>query len=93
MYSNVVPQWQVVNNGNWREVDEAVWARAKLRRSTMQVFTGTTGVLKLRGEMLWLVKDSIPEPEYMWKLVVDSVSEDSIVFVTLNNPHLLTPHQ
>ena len=45
MYSNLVPQWQVVNNGNWREVEEAVRARAKLRSSTMEVFTGTKGVL------------------------------------------------
>ena len=86
MYSNVVPQWQVVNNGNWRDVEEAVRARAKLRRSTMQVFTGTKGVLKLRGKMLWLVKASMPVPEYLWKLVVDSTTGDSIV--TLNNPHL-----
>ena len=88
MYSNVVPQWQVVNNGNWRDVEEAVRARAKLRRSTMQVFNGTMGVLKLRGRMLWLVKDSIPVPEYLWKLVVDSTTGDSIVLVTLHNPYL-----
>ena len=88
MYSNVVPQWQVVNNGNWREVEEVVHARAKLRRSTMQVFTGTKGVLKLRGKMLWLVKDSIPVLEYLWKLVVDANCGDSIVFVPLNNSHL-----
>ena len=88
MYSNVVPKWQVVNNGNWREVEEVVRARAKLRRSTMQVFTGTKGVLKLRGKMLWLVKDSIPVLEYLWKLVVDANCGDSIVFVPLNNSHL-----
>jgi len=88
LYSNVVPQWQVVNNGNWRDVEEAVRAKAKKRESTLQVFTGTKGVLKLRGEELWLVKNSIPVPEYLWKLVVDPLSGDSIVFVTLNNPHL-----
>jgi len=88
MYSNVVPQWQVVNNGNWRDVEEAVRARAKQRQATMQVFTGTKGVLKLKGKELWLVTGSIPVPEYLWKLVVDTVSGDSIVFVTLNNPHL-----
>ena len=48
MYSNVVPKWQVVNNGNWRDVEEAVRARAKLRRSTMQVFTGTMQYLLRR---------------------------------------------
>ena len=54
----------------------------------MQVFTGTKGVLKLRGKMLWLVKDSIPVLEYLWKLVVDANCGDSIVFVPLNNSHL-----
>ena len=32
---------------------------------------------------------SIPVPEYLWQLVVDTVSGDSIVFATLNNPNLL----
>ena len=38
---------------------------------------------------MWLVTGSIPVPEYLLKLMVDTVSGDSIVFVTLNNPHLL----
>jgi len=88
MYSNVVPQWQVVNNGNWREVEEAVRSRAKSRKSTLQVFTGTKGTLELRGKKLLLGKGSIPVPKYLWKLVVDTSSGDSIVFVTINNPHL-----
>ena len=46
-------------------------------------------MLKLRGNELLLVTGSIPVPEYLWKLVVDTVSGDSIVFVTLNKPHLL----
>ena len=46
-------------------MEEVVRARAKLRRSTMQVFTGTKGGLKLRGKMLRLVKDSIPVPEVL----------------------------
>ena len=54
----------------------------------MQESTGTMGVLKLRGRMLWLVKDSIPVPEYLWKLVMDSTTGDSIVLVTLHNPYL-----
>jgi len=89
MYSNVVPQWQVVNNGNWKDVEDAVRSWAKLRKSSLHVFTGTKGILKLRGKELWLVNNTIPVPEYLWKLVVDPLSSDSIVFVTLNNPHLV----
>jgi len=87
LYSNIVPQWQVVNNGNWKDVEFAVRARAESRGSILQVFTGTLGVLKLRGKELWLVQESIPVPKYLWKLVVDT-NGDSVVFVTLNNPHL-----
>jgi hypothetical protein len=58
----------------------------------MQVFTGTKGGLKLRGKMLRLVKDSIPVPEYSLKLVVDSNSGASIVFVTQQSSSP-TPHQ
>ena len=49
VYSNMVPQWQVVNVINPKDIEEAVQARSKLKRSTMQVLTGTNGVDKLRG--------------------------------------------
>ena len=48
MYSNVVPQWQRINNGNWRTVEEAVRSAARRRGVTFQVFTGTIGVFKVR---------------------------------------------
>ena len=47
MYSNVVPQWQRINNGNWRTVEEAVRSAARRRGVTFQVFTGTIGVFKV----------------------------------------------
>ena len=47
VYSNMVPQWQVVNVINPKDIEEAVQARSKLQRSTMQVLTGTNGVDKL----------------------------------------------
>ena len=46
--SNVVPQWQRINNGNWRTVEEAVRSAARRRGVTFQVFTGTIGVFKVR---------------------------------------------
>ena len=35
-----------------------------------------------------MVDDKIPVPEYLWKLVVDTKTGESIVFVTLNNPFI-----
>jgi hypothetical protein len=73
MFSDVVPQWHVTQSGRMEglEVGEAVAARAQQSWYTMQVYTGTKVVLKFRGNMLRLVKDSIPVLEYFWILVVD----------------------
>jgi len=88
MFSNVVPQWQSINNGNWADVEHAVRERAISRKSTLKVFTGTFDILSLMGKELWLDHGNIPVPKYLWKLVVDANSGESITFVTLNNPHL-----
>ena len=49
VYSNMMPQCHVVNVINPKDIEKAVQAKSKLRRSTMQVLTGTKGVDKLRG--------------------------------------------
>jgi len=88
MFSNVVPQWQAINNGNWADVEHAVRERAISKKSTLKVYTGTFGILSLMEKELWLDHGNIPVPKYLWKLVVDANSGESITFVTLNNPHL-----
>lgn len=96
---NVAPQWQVVNNGNWRAVEEAVRNLASRRSLDFEVVTGTLGVLSLPGEdgeqiELWLGRQSrtkrllIPAPKYLWKSVTDLSSSAGMVLVTLNNPHV-----
>ena len=47
MYSNVVPQWQRINNGNWKTVEEGVRSAARKRGVTLLVYTGTLGVFKV----------------------------------------------
>ena len=86
MYSNVVPQWQRINNGNWGTVEVGVRAAARRRGVTFQVYTGTIGVFKVNGREVNLVEDKIPVPEYLWKMIVDTRTGENIVFVTLNNP-------
>jgi len=86
MYSNVVPQWQRINNGNWGTVEVGVRAAARRRGVTFQVFTGTIDVFKVNGREVNLVEDKIPVPEYLWKMIVDTRTGENIVFVTLNNP-------
>ena len=49
MYSNVVPQWQRINNGNWRTVEEGVRAAARRRGSTFSVYTGAFDRFQVRN--------------------------------------------
>ena len=45
-------------------------------------------VFQVNNREVNLVDDKIPVPEYLWKLVVDTKTGESIVFVTLNNPFI-----
>ena len=47
MYINMVPQWQRINNGNWKTVEEGVRSAARKRGVTLLVYTGTLGVFKV----------------------------------------------
>ena len=49
-YSNVVPQWQRINNGNWKTVEEGVRSAARKRGVTLLVYTGTLGIFKVSQE-------------------------------------------
>ena len=53
MYSNVVPQWQRINNGNWKTVEEGVRSAARKRGVTLQVYTGTLGVFKVSSRIMY----------------------------------------
>ena len=77
-YANAAPQWQTVNNGNWRALEAAVRDKARRAGSDLEIYTGTIGVLRLRAENgtdeeLWLAtskdKKYIPVPEYFFKVI------------------------
>ena len=42
--------------------------------------------LQVKGQNVFLVDQKIPVPEYLWKLIVDTSTGESMVFITLNNP-------
>jgi len=97
-YINVAPQWQSVNNGNWKALELATRNLAANRLRTLTTYTGGFDVLKLpnsKGEdtPIYLATDKennslIPVPKYYWKIVHDPLSDTAATFVTLNNPHM-----
>jgi len=91
-YGNVAPQWQSINNGNWKRLEAGLRDKAELTAEQFQVVTGTLGVLELGGEEVWLARKGdhqlIPVPEYFFKLITDARGENSIAVVSSNNPAL-----
>lgn len=88
---NTVPQWQVINNGNWKSVESEVRTVASDLRKDLTVVTGGDGVLSLPdvdGNMkdIYLAGGKLPVPKLTWKLVYDADSLLGIVFVCVNNP-------
>lgn len=99
-YINVFPQWNKINRGNWRQVEDKVRDHAKKTGRTFQVFTGTHEILQLNGEEMYLYPGNpnvpndpnrIPVPKWSWKIVKDGPADSGIAFVTLNNPYYQAP--
>lgn len=89
-YLNVVPQWQLVNNGNWKTMEEKVQQKASNLGKDLKIVTGGIGELKMNNQQIKLSVDNnqIYAPKYMYKIVVnpDPARKEGIAFVVMNNP-------
>lgn len=85
-YINVIPQWQSINNGNWKHIENAVRTKAAQLKRNLVVFTGGFDVLKIDNKKISLEADGLEVPKWSWKVVKDSVNGNGIAFVTYNNP-------
>lgn len=93
-YINTVPQWQAVNNGNWKSLEFAVRNTAANLKKNLRVITGGHEILSLKDskgklQNIFLVtKNKLPVPKFSWKVVQDMSNKKTIAFVTLNNPFI-----
>ncbi|ODM90863.1 Nuclease [Orchesella cincta] len=97
-YINVAPQWQAINNGNWKALESALRTYAKSKNTNLEVWTGGKDVLKLddvNGNQveIYLARDSkgklsLPAPELSWKVLRDPSRNASVAVFMINNPHL-----
>ncbi|XP_058065311.1 uncharacterized protein LOC131214972 [Anopheles bellator] len=91
-YINAVPQWQVINAGNWLRVENMVRKAAVRLNDTVHVYTGVHDILRLpdvNGSLvnMTLGEDGLVEvPKWLWKVVVHVPSNSAVVFITMNNP-------
>lgn len=91
-YINAIPQWQVINGGNWKKIEIMVRKLGVNLKKTLTIFTGTHDILALpdqvgHGTKIYLDSGSkLPVPKYVWKIIYDKEDRKAIVLVILNNP-------
>jgi len=95
-YANAVPQWQSINNGNWKQLEYSVREKAERDGRTLHIRTGALGVMQLRLDTgpkdLWLSskqnKTLISVPKYLFKTITDMELQQTIAVFSVNNPLL-----
>jgi hypothetical protein len=90
------PQWQTINSGNWRILENKIRRYANSHNVDLTITTGTLKVLELPNlfdvpQFLQLTKGEnntfVTVPALFWKLVHDRTNNSGIVFVLINNPY------
>ncbi|XP_021968684.2 uncharacterized protein LOC110863635 [Folsomia candida] len=98
-YINVVPQWQILNNGNWKAIEDSFRQMSAKLASHVNVYTGTHGVVELKNQdeedvELWMglpIKSGdkvkrLPVPKFLWKIAYSEVEDAAVALVQINNP-------
>jgi DNA/RNA endonuclease G (NUC1) len=82
-YMNTVPQWQKINNGIWKRIENSIRALADQFANNLQVYTGTSGN---QGR---LADGGVEIPLWMFKVVIRPALNGNpragIVLLTLND--------
>ncbi|XP_059046686.1 hemicentin-2-like [Achroia grisella] len=92
---NIIPQWSTCDWTNWNEVEQRVRNLAKSTSDKLLVWTGTSKQLELPGESYGNTSISIsdgtneqPIPQYIWKVVQNSPTRESLAIIQVNIPDL-----
>ncbi|GAB0091767.1 DNA/RNA non-specific endonuclease [Sergentomyia squamirostris] len=90
-YTNVAPQWQQTNGGNWLRVEDKTRTKAHNIQQDLLIFTGTFDILTLphvNGQQIPLTLEAggIEVPKWYWKIVKSTTNNAAIALITLNNP-------
>ena len=94
-FINASPQWQRFNALNWVAVEDGSRRLAANRDITLDVYTGTHGVMTLKdgdgiGQEIFLDinKKKVPVPKIFYKVLINRATKSGIVLIGVNNPHL-----
>lgn len=90
-YINTIPQWQSINNANWKHIESVVRLKADKLKKDLLIFTGGFDVLKLNMKKISLESDGLDVPKWSWKIIKNPSEDTSIAFLTFNNPFASSP--
>lgn len=91
-YANVCPEFQSINGGNWKHVENTARNLAAQEQTFLQIYTGIYRKFMLpssTGDLLSLYLSEvnlIEVPAYIWKIVYNPHTDAAIVYITSNNP-------
>lgn len=87
---------QSVNNGHWKKLENYGRALSDELNSEILAITGAHEQLELKsektGKMIKIFLDNdhnrVPIPKILWKLYIDERTNNSVAFITSNDPHM-----
>ncbi|XP_023318433.1 uncharacterized protein LOC106656884 [Trichogramma pretiosum] len=100
-YINTVPQWNSINQHNWEIMESYVRNMATTLHKDLTVITGSYKRLHYPDEKTPKIPKNVylyydkhgpqcPVPLATYKIVVDPTTKKGLVFVTSNDPYLLS---
>ncbi|RXG67137.1 hypothetical protein Avbf_14030, partial [Armadillidium vulgare] len=96
-YVNAVPQWQIINNGNFKYLETAVRDLAASHGTDFQIWTGPFDILELDdtdGDPVQIYlgltqnEEVIPAPMSVWKVICELSTNKCVGVITSNNPYI-----
>jgi hypothetical protein len=91
---NTAPQWQTINTGNWRILENRIRRYANNHSADLTIVTGTLNV-KTLPHLLGVQQHkglqnnaTMALPALFWKLVHDRTRNAGIVFLIINDPYV-----
>lgn len=91
-FTNVVPQWQVINAGNWLRVENAARTIATNMQEDLVIINGVHRILTLphvNGQQIPITLEAggnIEVPQWYYKVIRSAATNSAIALVTLNDP-------
>lgn len=86
-YFNTAPQWQSLNIGNWKKVENSIRSYAQNYLKQIEVFAG---VQTSTSNIFLNSIGKLPVPTFFWKTIIDKTDgvAKGLAFIAVNNPQL-----